>query len=167
MHVFDPMHDLMLVTVKHTFNIWLETGVLSPNQFLLIGEWKRRLKLPSDIGRIPHKLSKAYKSMKSNKWKHWTLVCSMFSLLGIMSQHDLNIWCLFVNDCHILCRQVIILNETDEAHKLLNIFCDHFQQEYGTENCVANMTFEGLYKRLWFSLWILVFQFWEISWDFS
>ena len=77
--------------------------------------------------------------MKANEWKHWTLVCSMFSLQGIMSQHDLNIWCLFVNDCHILCRQVITLNETEEAHTLLNIFCDQLQQKYGTENCVTNM----------------------------
>ena len=54
--------------------------------------------------------------MRVDEQKHWTLVYSMFSLRGIMSKHDLNIWCLFVNACHILCRRVITLNEIDEAH---------------------------------------------------
>ena len=70
MHVVDPMYNLMLEIAKHTFNIWLETGVLSPNQLLLIDERKRKLKLPSDIGRIPNNISKAYKSMKADEWKH-------------------------------------------------------------------------------------------------
>ena len=70
MHVFDPIHNPMLGIGKHTFNVWFEAGVLSPNYLLLIDERKRRLKLPSDIGRIPHNISKAYKSMKADEWKH-------------------------------------------------------------------------------------------------
>ena len=31
MHVVDPMQNLLLGIAKHTFNVWLETGVLSPN----------------------------------------------------------------------------------------------------------------------------------------
>ena len=31
MHVVDPIHNLLLGIAKHTFNVWLETGVLSPN----------------------------------------------------------------------------------------------------------------------------------------
>ena len=84
--------------------LWLETGVLSSNQLLLIDERKRKLKLPSDIGRILHNISKAYKSMKADEWKYWTLVYWMFSFQGVMAQNHLNIWGLFVNVCHILSR---------------------------------------------------------------
>ena len=129
----------MLGIAKHTFNVWLQNGVLLPNQLLLLDERKRKLKLPLDIERIPHNISKAYKSMKADEWKHWTLVYSMFSLQGIMSQDDLNIWCLFVNACHIMCRRDITLNEIGESHALLNMFCDQFQRKYGSQNCVRNM----------------------------
>ena len=127
---------------------------------LLIDERKRKLKLPSDIGKTPQNISKAYKSMKTDEWKHWTLFYSIFSLQGIMSQHDLNIWCLFVNAYHILCRRVITLNKIDEAHTLLKIFCDQFQRKYGSENCVQNMHI-SLHLKIYGS----AYGFWYFSFE--
>ena len=139
MHVIDPMHNLMLGVAKHTFKVWIELGVISETQLAKIDKRMLKIKVPSDIGRIARSLSVSYKSMKADEWKHWTLVYSMFSLQGVISVRDLNIWCLFVNACMIICKRSITMTEAEQAHNLLKMFCLQFQSKYGREYCVPNM----------------------------
>ena len=51
-----------------------------PEQLVQIDEGISQLTLPSDIGRLARKMSKSFKSLKADEWKHWTLVYSLFVL---------------------------------------------------------------------------------------
>lgn len=99
----------------------------------------KRMKVPSDVGRIANCISDAYKRMKADEWKHWTLVYSMYCLQGVINQCDLNIWSLFVYGCTLLCKRAVTLVEVEKAHSLLKMFCDQFVCRYGKDACVPNM----------------------------
>ena len=46
---------------------------------------------------------------------------------------------VFVNACAILCQKVITKTQITQAHDLLKIFCQKFEEVYGWEACVPNM----------------------------
>lgn len=117
----------------------MNTGALSEEKLLEVDKRMEKLLLPSDIGRLARKISKSYKCMKADEWKHWTLVYSMFSLRGILSTSHLNIWCLFVNACSLICSRSITTVDVEKAHELLKMFCQLFLRKYGREHCVPNM----------------------------
>lgn len=119
--------------------VWMDSGILSEEKLLEVDKNMEKLVLPSDVGRLARKISKSYKSLKADEWKHWTLVYSMFSLRGILSTSHLNIWCLFVNACSIICSRSITVSQVEKAHELLKMFCQLFQKKYGREQCVPNM----------------------------
>lgn len=119
--------------------VWVDSGILNDGKLSEIDNRIGMLTLPSDMGRLARKVSKCYKSMKADEWKHWTLVYSMFALQGVLPKEDLNIWCLFVKACQIICSRSISILKVEEAHNLLKMYCSLFQNRYGQEKCVPNM----------------------------
>lgn len=77
--------------------------------------------------------------MKADEWKHWVLIYSIYCLRGILPDRDLNIWTLFVNACHLICRPIIRLTDVTQGHNLLKLFYDQFQKHYGRTYLVPNM----------------------------
>jgi len=69
MHVIDPMHALLLGVAKRVFLIWVDLGILTPEKFEMIDENQKKLKVPTDKGRLACSMS-AYKRMKADEWKH-------------------------------------------------------------------------------------------------
>ena len=53
MHTVDPMHNLYLGTAKHVFLTWIDMGILTPAKLKEVDEKMGKIKVPSDIGRIP------------------------------------------------------------------------------------------------------------------
>jgi len=97
------------------------------------------LRIPSDLGRITSSVCANYKCMKADEWKHWALIYSNYCLRGILEEKDLNIWTLFVNGCHLVCRPVVSKQDIDQAHELFKFFCIKFEQQYGSNYIVPNM----------------------------
>ena len=139
MHVIDPMHNLLLGVAKHAFMIWVDTGLLNDQKLKRIDERQLAVKVPSDIGRISGPMSKVYKCLKADEWKHWVLIYSMYCLRNVLNKKHLNVWCMFVNACSILCKQYITIEEAESAHQLLKIYADQFSKLYGNSSCVPNM----------------------------
>ena len=84
MCVIDPMHNLLLRTEKHLFHIWVELGILNDTKLQKIDEIQRKIKVPTDIGRIANSISKVYRRMTADEWKHWTLIYSLFCLREVL-----------------------------------------------------------------------------------
>ena len=139
MHVIDPMHNLLLGLSKHAFETWLEKEILTSDLLEVIEGRIELVKIPSDLGRIPVGITKYYKTMKADEWKHWTLVYSNFCLHGVLPSLEYSVWCIFAKACRILCKQFISDEENSQAHDLLVMYCKKFEELYGKKSCVPNM----------------------------
>ena len=139
MHVVDPMHNLLLGISKHAFETWIEMDILTTDKLEQIERRIELIRIPSDLGRIPAGITKYYKTMKADEWKHWTLVYSYYCLLDILPPLNYTVWITFANACSILCKQFITPEENLEAYDLLKIYCKKFEELYGKEICVPNM----------------------------
>ena len=53
----DPMHNLFLGTVKRMFKLWTYSKIFSPSQLNEIEERIKSFEVPSDIGRLPMRMS--------------------------------------------------------------------------------------------------------------
>lgn len=56
-HMIDPMHNLLLGTPKHMMNLWKEAELLKSGDFDVIQEKVDKMKVPTRLGRIPHKIT--------------------------------------------------------------------------------------------------------------
>ena len=70
MHEIDLMQNLILGVAKYAFKMWVYLGYLNDEKLYQLDEGMNRMKIPSDIERITRSMSKGYKSMKFDEWKH-------------------------------------------------------------------------------------------------
>lgn len=94
---------------------------------------------PAGIGRIPRKIESAFASFTADKWKHWTLIYSVYALYKVIPEEHYKCWCLFVDGCQILCRLTITPEEITDAQHYIVEFCKTFEVLYGKEACTPNM----------------------------
>ncbi len=106
-HCIDPMHNLFLGTAKHIFKVWIEKGILTDKILAEIDSRMTFIKIPSDLNRIPDRISKCYKRFKADEWKHWTLVYSLFCLKDLIPTDQYAMRSVFVASCNILCQRSI------------------------------------------------------------
>lgn len=124
---------------KHTFQTWINVGVLTQEKLMEVEARMDKITVPSDTGRIAKAISKCHTAMKADEWKHWTLIYSMFSLRTVLNTEHLKIWCLFVNACLLICQRAVTIHDVNQAHQLLKMFCKKFLHQYGQDYCVPNM----------------------------
>ena len=138
-HVVDPMHNLLLWTSKMMVELWKSEGILNESNFNTIQKRCDNFKVPSDIGRIPYKISSSFSGFKADQWRTWTNVFSLCVLNGVLPQPLYRHWSLFVKACSLLCSRVISVAAVHHAHTLLIQFCEEFEHLYGKEKCTMNM----------------------------
>ena len=137
--VIDPMHNVLLGSAKLMVTIWKEKCLLSNVQFQNIQLLCDKFIVPSDIGRIPHKISSGFSSFTADQWKNWTLIYSLVALKDILPENHYNCWKLFVRACSLICSRAITLDAIDQCDDALIAFCRWFEQLYGAEMCTPNM----------------------------
>ena len=142
----DPMHNLFLGTAKHMINLWIDHEVLSRAQFASIQEVTDSIVVPSDIGRIPHKIESGFSSFKADQFKTWVNIYSIPVLFNSMAIEHLECWRLFVLACRILCKQTVSVVEVDLADALLNRFCLRVESLYGNRSITPNLHIHGHIK---------------------
>eukprot|EP00112_Aurelia_sp_Birch-Aquarium-sp1_P011969 Seg2512.2 transcript_id=Seg2512.2/GoldUCD/mRNA.D3Y31 product="hypothetical protein" protein_id=Seg2512.2/GoldUCD/D3Y31 len=98
-----------------------------------------KIKIPSDMNRVPSRISTCYKRFKADEWKHWTLIYSLFCLKGLIPDDHYAMWTVFVASCRILCRYYITRKEVADAHHCLKIFGKQFEKIVGKDSCTPNM----------------------------
>jgi len=164
MHTIDPMHNLYLGTAKHVFVVWIELQLIGERELKLIDARMSDIKVPSDIGRIPGKISECYKRMKADEWKHWTLVYSLYCLRDVVPVRHYNMWSVFVAACKIISRRSITKAQIEEGHNLLKMFCEMFQRVAGSQYCTPNMHLH-LHLRECLYDYGPVYAFWCFGWE--
>ena len=120
--LIDPMHNLLLGSAKHVLKTWIEMGILSESDLERVQKRVNLVKPPSEIGRIPSKISEGFKRFTADQWKNWVCIYSFFALKGVIPSGYYGIWIAFVHACQLLCRKVITKECMEAEHKLMR-FC--------------------------------------------
>ena len=137
--VVDPMHNLLLGTAKHVLFVWIKKGILLPDDLQLIEERSEQIAFPGDVGRIPTKIGSGFAGFTADQWRIWTTVLSPVVLKGILPNHHLRCWLMFVRACCLLLSRILFKPNITTAERYLLMFCKMFQQLYGDEACTPNM----------------------------
>ena len=98
--VIDPMHNLMLGTIKKMLKICKEENLLSEKDFSHRQKRINKLTVLSSIG-------SNFKGFTADQFKNWAVVFSIFALKDILLDRHLQCWNLFVKARRILCSMVI------------------------------------------------------------
>lgn len=147
--IVDPMHNLFLGTGKRMINLWMKHNLLTSNHFLQVQSFVDNITVPSDVGRIPHKIESGFAGFKADQFKTWITVFSIPALYGIgFSSEHLECWRHFVLACRILCKQVLSNDDVLLADTLLMSFCKRVQRVYGKKAITPNMHLHGHLKEI-------------------
>lgn len=138
-HAVDPMHCLFLGIAKKMTKHYLNSGLLSKSDLLTIQSRVDSIKVPSNTGRIPRKISSGYSSFTADQWKNWTLIYSTVALRGVLPEADYSIWQIFVRAVFLLTRKIISRQNLATADALLEKFCLQVENHYGKAFCVPNL----------------------------
>ena len=139
MCIIDPMHNLLLGTSKMMVELWKSSDILSEKDFEVIQSRVDSFACPSEVGRIPSKISSSFSGFTAEQWKNWTIYFSAYALKGILQWNHYNCWLLFIKACWLLCRRNISANELKEGDRVMLEFCERFVQIYGPTKCTMNM----------------------------
>ena len=140
MLVVDGMHNLFLGTAKHVLKaIWLEKQIIDYGKLSLIQERVDNYKIPSDIGRIPYKISTSFSAFTTDQFKNWVVYFSLIVLRGILTGEHLECWRHFVLACRLLLQCEITLEQLVLADALLMKFCRRTECMYGPSIIRPNM----------------------------
>lgn len=142
----DPMHNLFLGTGKHMLTLWSDNGLLTKHHFNCIQEFVDRMTVPSDVGRIPLKISSGFAGFKADQFKNWITIYSIPALYQILPSDDFECWRHFVLACRILCQHSLTAVDLTKADALLMQFCKRVQRMYGEDAIKPNMHFHGHLK---------------------
>ena len=112
MHVTETLHNLMLDFAKHLLNTWIEAATLNEIKSIHLDNRQKLMKIPIDVGRTSHSISKAHNPMKADECKIWTLIYSMFCSKNILFEGDMIFWSFFVKASMTLCKLSITVPNT-------------------------------------------------------
>ncbi len=140
MLILDPMHNFFLGTAKHVLkSIWIDLCIIKPEDFTSIQSRIDRSNVPSDMGRIPHKIMSGFSSFTADQYKNWVLYFSLLSLKDNLHGDDRECWRHFVLACRLLCRKSISVDNIKLADALLLQFCRRIERLYGKHLVRPNM----------------------------
>ena len=86
-HLVDPMHNLFLGTNKRILSLWKEKGFLSEANFDMIQKQVDLINPPSNVGRIPSKISAGFTGFMAEQWMQWTILYSPVILHNFLCLH--------------------------------------------------------------------------------
>ena len=139
MLVVDPMHNLFLGSAKHFLKLLIEHGHISESQFDILQGRIDSFVIPSDIGRIPHKIHSGFSSFTADQWKNWVVYFSVIALRDILPGDILECWRHFVLACRVLSTKCISQDQIKLGDALLIQFCRRTERLFGTAAITPNM----------------------------
>lgn len=144
-NIIDPMHNLFLGTVKHLISTWIN-NYLSKASYESIQIFVEEMVLPSDVGRIPHKILSGFSGFKADQFKLWITVYSIPAFFGALPSDLLECWRHFVLACRLLCKHALTQTDVSLVDALLMLFCSRTQQLYGMSHITPNMNLHAHLK---------------------
>lgn len=143
MTVIDPMHNLFLGTAKRIMSGWMDLKLLDKGKCAQIQTIVDNFDVPSDVGRIPHKIGSGFASFTADQWKNWTLVFSMVALKGLLPEEHLECWRKFVLACSFMCAKTINRDRIPTVDKELMDFCSQCELLFSDKFITPNMHLHG------------------------
>ena len=144
----DPMHNLFLGTGKRILSLWKDLDLLDKTHFVKVQEFVDNMVVPSDVGRIPSKISSGFSGFKADQYKAWITVYSIPALYHILPDDHLECWRHFVLASRILCKQSLCNTDIILADSLLLQFCRKVERIYGDHTVTPNMHLHGHIKEV-------------------
>lgn len=140
MLVIDPMHCMYLGIAKHFIKkILIGKQILKEELFSIIQDRIDALVVPSDIGRIPHKIMSSFYNLTADQYKNWIVHYSIICLHGILPPDTLECWRHFVLACRILCQPELKQDDVTIADALILQFCRRTERMFGKDMVTPNM----------------------------
>ena len=145
-------------------HLWKDRGFLNNSAFEKIQEEIDSIIPPSNIGRIPSKISAGFAGFTAEQWMHWTTLYSPIALRKYLPLEHYTHWCLYSKACSLMCRTYIHLREIEQADELLMSFCTGLERLYGKEAITPNMHLHGHLKECILDVGPL-YSFWCFSFE--
>ncbi|PKK60519.1 hypothetical protein RhiirC2_719040 [Rhizophagus irregularis] len=104
-------------------------------------ERANRMKLPSDIGRIPSKITmgEGFSGFTADQWKNFILIYVTSITWDLLKNDDRKILSYFVRACNILTCHIISKSGLEEVHKCLLSMVKLVENSYGPGKITPNM----------------------------
>jgi hypothetical protein len=137
--IVDPMHCLFLGISKWIVTrLWIEENRLTTKHLEIMQERANKIKVPSDIGRIPNKIamSEGFSGFTADQWKTFILVYATWDFL---KDDDRKILSYLVRACNILVCHIISKSGLNEAHNCLLSMVKLVKRQYGLEKISPNI----------------------------
>ena len=144
--------------------LWKSNNVLTEKEFIEIQAKVDSFSCPSDVGRLPSKISSNFSGFTAEQWKNWTIYFSLYALKGILLWRHYNCWLAYVKVCWIFYRRSILASELEDADKSIMEFCDAFKAIFGANMVAMNMHLHG-HLRQCIEDYGPVYAFWCFSYE--
>lgn len=139
MAVIDPMHNLFLGTARRMMKIWKEAKLVSDKELEEMQTMINKFEVPSNVGRIPHKIGSKFGGLTADQLRAWTTVFSVYLLNDILPKEDLECWRHFVLAAQLLCSKSLKITDVKIIDKYLLQFCQGVEKLYTKKVITPNM----------------------------
>src|SRR5271154_1318995 len=140
--VVDPMHNLFL-GIAHWIvkRLWIDSGRITKVHLELMEKKAKRIKVPSDIERIPYKIAtgEGFSGYTADQWKTFIMIYAISIMWDLLGEADQQILTNFVKACFLLITRIVNNNTLDEAHSRLLMVARLVEKNYGPEMITSNI----------------------------
>jgi hypothetical protein len=136
------MHCLFLGIAKWIVTrLWIEENRLTKKHLEIMQERANKIKVPSDMGRIPNKIAtgEGFSGFTADQWKTFILIYATTITWDLLKDDDRKILSYFVRACNILICRIISKSGLNEAHNCLLSMVKLVESSYGAEKITPNM----------------------------
>ena len=138
----DPMHCLFLGIAKWIVKrIWVDEGVLTPDNLKNIQRKMNQFQIPADLGRIPRKIDcgEGFTYFTADQWRNFFTIYATTSLWEYLPIIDRTILTHFVRICSILVSRILEFDSIKEANERLIKIIKLIEEHYGNDKITPNL----------------------------
>jgi hypothetical protein len=138
----DPMHCLFLGIAKWIVKrIWVDEGVLTPDNLKNIQRKMNQIQVPADLGRIPRKIDcgEGFSNFTADQWRIFFTIYATTSLWEYLSAIDRTILTHFVRICSVLVGRILTFDLIAEATERLIKIIKLIEERYGRDKITPNL----------------------------
>src|SRR5277367_5712880 len=101
----------------------------------------KRIKVPSDIGRIPYKIAtgEGFSGYTADQWKTFIMIYAILIMWDLLGEGNWQILTNFVKACFLLTTHIVDNNTLDEAYSRLLMIAHLVEENYGPEMITSNI----------------------------
>src|SRR5204863_546950 len=138
----DPMHCLFLGIAKWIVKkIWVDEGVLTPDNLKNIQRKMNQIQVPADLGRIPQKIDRGegFINFTADQWRTFFTIYETTLLWEYLSAIDRMILTHFVRVCSVLVGRILTFDLIEEAAERLIKIIKLIEEHYGHDKITPNL----------------------------